>query len=89
MKYDQYTHEDWQVIATSYQSLRDSVKVLEGILKHRPEIPARERFAEEDVKEIRRRFEEGHESVTKLALNYGVSKSTISRLVRLVTHKSV
>lgn len=80
MKYDNFSSEDWRNLALNCQSLRDSLRVFEDVLKHRPEIPEREMRAEESVAEIRQRSTEG-ESVASLALSYGVSKGTISILL--------
>jgi len=77
----------WDRLADARAALKSAIAALDEVLKDRPALPAPERLGESSVRAIRERHHKGGESVTKLALAYGVSKSTISRAVRFQSHK--
>lgn len=79
---------DWHALVSLKRKLKAALDDVDRVLAVRPIVPAKPTFDPEMVRKIRARHEAG-ESVTKLALAFDVHRSTISRLVRYVCHKSV
>jgi len=77
----------WEELAAARKLLKEALRAVDAILQQRPPLPGTARFDEETVREIRERHHKSGESVTKLAIAYGVNKSTISRAVRFQSHK--